>query len=127
MSEACCGEKSSRTRVCVTTASRPSQGLGRTRRLNCQGGTVMDLRTLLSKASHAQATGRNRSHSAAAGRARRNFLRTVATALFALVGFAAGPAATAHDDRGDRQHWVASWATSPAAYFVYVAPVPQNQ
>jgi lysophospholipase L1-like esterase len=33
------------------------------------------------------------------------------------------------DDDGDQgpQHWVASWATSPAAFFVYVAPLPQNQ
>ncbi len=26
-----------------------------------------------------------------------------------------------------RAHWAASWAASPAAYFQYVAPVPQNQ
>ena len=87
----------------------------------------MNLRTLLSKASHAQATAGIRSHFAAAGRGRRNFLRTAATALFALVSLAAGPAAIADNDRGDKQHWVASWATSPAAYFVYAAPVPQNQ
>jgi len=35
-------------------------------------------------------------------------------------------AAIAHD-RGGHTKWVASWATSPAAYFVYAAPVPQNQ
>ena len=28
---------------------------------------------------------------------------------------------------GNGQHWVASWATSPAAYYVYAAPIPQNQ
>ena len=31
------------------------------------------------------------------------------------------------DDHGGHSKWVASWATSPAAYFVYAAPVPQNQ
>lgn len=47
---------------------------------------------------------------------------------FAVAFFAAGAAgADRNDDRGEGQHWVASWATSPAAYFVYVAPVPQNQ
>ena len=39
--------------------------------------------------------------------------------------------AAADDERfGDRDggsHWVATWATSPAAYFVYAAPLPQNQ
>ena len=28
---------------------------------------------------------------------------------------------------GDRPHWVASWVTSPAAYFEYTAPATQNQ
>ena len=74
-----------------------------------------------------QAPTRSHSHFALQGKGRRHFLRTVTIALFALVSFAAGPAAIAHDDRGDNQHWVASWATSPAAYFVYAAPVPQNQ
>jgi lysophospholipase L1-like esterase len=42
-----------------------------------------------------------------------------------------GPAAIADQGNGTEdatnQHWVASWATSPAAYFVYIAPVPQDQ
>src|SRR6185503_16995499 len=47
---------------------------------------------------------------------------------FTLAGGAAlsFTAAIAHD-RGGHSKWVASWATSPAAYFVYAAPVPQNQ
>src|SRR6266480_6645466 len=58
--------------------------------------------------------------------ARRHF--SAAVALLALLSLGIAPAALAdrNDDRGP-QHWVASWATSPAAYFVYVAPVPQNQ
>ena len=56
----------------------------------------------------------------------------------ALLAFAVAGTATAsipsafaadsddHDDGGST-HWVASWATSPASYFVYAAPVPQNQ
>jgi lysophospholipase L1-like esterase len=31
-----------------------------------------------------------------------------------------------HEHDGNAQ-WVATWATSPAAYFVYTSPVPQNQ
>ena len=60
--------------------------------------------------------------------ARRHFLESAVAALFALLSLGIAPAALADrdDDRG-RQHWVASWATSPAAFFVYVAPVPQNQ
>ena len=59
---------------------------------------------------------------------RRTLLKCAAGALLALLGLGIVPAARAHDDddRG-RQKWVASWATSPAAYFVYVAPLPQNQ
>ena len=62
--------------------------------------------------------------------ARRHFLESAAAALLALLSFGIAPAALADrdDDQGRApQHWVASWATSPAAYFVYVAPVPQNQ
>src|SRR2546427_259707 len=62
--------------------------------------------------------------------ARRHFLESAAAALLALLSFGIAPAALAdrdHDQGRDPQHWVASWATSPAAYFVYVAPVPQNQ
>src|SRR5204862_1489065 len=62
--------------------------------------------------------------------ARRHFLESAAAALLALLSFGIAPGALA--DRGDDQgrnpqHWVASWATAPAAYFVYAAPVPQNQ
>jgi lysophospholipase L1-like esterase len=59
---------------------------------------------------------------------RRTFLESAAVALLALLSLGIVPAALAddNDDQG-RQQWVASWATSPAAYFVYVAPVPQNQ
>src|SRR5882724_7352285 len=62
---------------------------------------------------------------------RRMFLGTAAATLLALIGLATGSAAVAGDDhnqdQGRNSHWVASWATSPAAFFVYVAPVVQNQ
>src|SRR5438445_13861372 len=62
--------------------------------------------------------------------ARRHFLESAAAALLALLSFGVAPPALAdrdHDQGRDPQHWVASWATSPAASFVYLAPVPQNQ
>jgi lysophospholipase L1-like esterase len=62
--------------------------------------------------------------------ARRRFFGTAAAVLIGLGSFAMGPSALGDND-DDRErgplHWVASWATSPAAYFVYAAPVPQNQ
>jgi lysophospholipase L1-like esterase len=87
----------------------------------------MKLRIPLFKASDAQATADNQSHLARGGKARRHFLRTAATVLFAVVTFGISPVAIADHDRGNERHWVASWATSPAAYFVYAAPIPQNQ
>jgi len=36
------------------------------------------------------------------------------------------PSAVA-EGRNESMKWVASWATSPASYYVYAAPVPQNQ
>jgi lysophospholipase L1-like esterase len=61
----------------------------------------------------------------------RHSFRTAAAALFAVATLAIGPAAIADQGRGTddntNRHWVASWATSPAAYYVYAAPVPQNQ
>ena len=55
-------------------------------------------------------------------------------ALMALVIIGAAlssvPTAMADDGEnhhGNGKHWVATWATSPAAYFVYASPVPQNQ
>ena len=62
--------------------------------------------------------------------ARRSFLKSSAAALLALLSLGIVPAALAdNDDDHDqgRKQWVATWATSPAAYFVYVAPLPQNQ
>jgi lysophospholipase L1-like esterase len=47
--------------------------------------------------------------------------------MFAIIILGIAPAALADRDDNEGRHWVASWATSPAAYFVYVAPVPQNQ
>ena len=63
-------------------------------------------------------------------RARRSFLISSTVTLLAVLALGIVPAALA--DRGDhrdhgRPQWVATWATSPAAYFVYVAPLPQNQ
>ena len=53
---------------------------------------------------------------------RREFLSKAAATLFVIATLAIGSVAIANDD-----HWVASWATSPAAFFVYTAPVVQNQ
>jgi len=58
---------------------------------------------------------------------RRRFFGTVAGALFVVGSLASVPGALAQSGPGNRPHWVASWATSPAAYFVYAAPIPQNQ
>jgi hypothetical protein len=73
----------------------------------------------------------NPSRHARRGSERRHFLRTTATVLVAIVSLAVGPAAIADQGRGTgnnaNQQWVASWATSPAAYFVYAAPIAQNQ
>ena len=50
-----------------------------------------------------------------------------------MMAFAAGAVLSIPAVAGDRDDndwsskWVASWATSPAAYYVYAAPVPQNQ
>ena len=49
-----------------------------------------------------------------------------AAVLLAVLALGAAPVARADDDEGQR-HWAASWATSPAAYFVYVPPLTQNQ
>jgi lysophospholipase L1-like esterase len=55
-------------------------------------------------------------------------LRIVAATVFvAMVSLATGPDPTAAQGRGANEHWVATWATSPAAYFVYAAPIVQNQ
>ncbi len=54
---------------------------------------------------------------------RRRWIQGIAAA--AVLGF--GPVVHADNDRDDRgrsHHWVASWATSPATFFVYTAPVP---
>jgi lysophospholipase L1-like esterase len=57
--------------------------------------------------------------------------RRIAVTLRALLCAAAvlviGLAATAADLQDRNKQWVASWSTSPAAYFVYVPPVVQNQ
>ncbi len=55
--------------------------------------------------------------------------RSLLVATLAVGTLMSLPAAIAgeRDDHGGRLKWVASWATSPAAYFVYSAPVPQNQ
>jgi len=45
----------------------------------------------------------------------------ISIACVLIVGVAAA------QRNGSRPHWVASWVTSPAAYFVYTAPATQNQ
>src|SRR5690348_3596267 len=91
----------------------------------------MTERTSLFNGSHTRAT---REHTARLGRGgteRRRCLRTVAPVLLVIVSLAIGPAAIADQGRGNdsstNQHWVASWATSPASYFVYAAPIAQDQ
>jgi lysophospholipase L1-like esterase len=87
----------------------------------------MNFRMRLLSFSDSQAKVDKPSRFAHTGKARRLFFRVVATALFGLVSFGIAPIAVAANDHGNGPHWVASWATSPAAYFVYAAPVPQNQ
>jgi len=53
--------------------------------------------------------------------------RALLTLAIAAGAALSAPAAMADDDHGGNQKWVATWATSPAAYYVYAAPVPQNQ
>lgn len=52
-----------------------------------------------------------------------------ASVSFTVCGLLVAQAALAQRDDANRNgpHWAATWATSPAAYFVYAAPVPQNQ
>src|SRR4051812_47090856 len=57
--------------------------------------------------------------------------RTVPVSWLRLLWVAGGltiglMAAGAHAQNRNTE-WITSWATAPAAYFVYVAPVPQNQ
>jgi hypothetical protein len=56
-------------------------------------------------------------------------LRSVIGAAIVTVGLASVSLAGNGNGNGngDGQHWVASWATSPAAYLVYTPPIPQNQ
>jgi lysophospholipase L1-like esterase len=89
----------------------------------------MKMRIALLTSESAPASDDGPSNAAPAAGSRRRFFGTVAGALFALGSFAAAPAALAEPEGGnrDRPHWVASWATSPAAYYVYAAPIRQNQ
>jgi hypothetical protein len=52
-------------------------------------------------------------------------LRSLPISLVATLGLVAVSVSTyADNDRDGGQHWVATWATAPATFFVYVAPVP---
>jgi lysophospholipase L1-like esterase len=54
--------------------------------------------------------------------------RVVLTLAVAAGAAFAVPLVWADDrEEGANSHWVASWATSPAAFFVFTSPVPQNQ
>lgn len=45
--------------------------------------------------------------------------------VLAIVTLGVRPVAMAYDQSGDQgQHWVATWATSPATFFQYVPPTP---
>lgn len=62
--------------------------------------------------------------------ARALFKRCAAIALIAfapLASHAADVALNRVGSPGGNSIWAASWATSPASYFVYAAPIPQNQ
>src|ERR1051326_7796376 len=89
----------------------------------------MKLSIPLFSGSDTRPTRDNTSRPPGGGTEPRHFFRTSATVLVAVLTLAIGPAAIADQGAGNgtNQHWVASWATSPAAYFVYAAPVAQNQ
>ncbi len=57
--------------------------------------------------------------------------RSIPVSLVRALGAAAiltiAWVAVAADAPDRNKHWATSWSTSPAAYFVYAAPVPQNQ
>src|SRR5262245_43868352 len=53
--------------------------------------------------------------------ARSTLVTALSIACVLIVGVAAA------QRTGNRPHWVASWVTSPAAYFEYTAPAAQNQ
>jgi lysophospholipase L1-like esterase len=59
-------------------------------------------------------------------RSPRSFVGCVA-AIAAVTALSVASCARINDSSGGGQRWVASWATAPAAYFVYAAPVPQNE
>ena len=59
--------------------------------------------------------------------ARRRLSGSGAALLCAAVVITTGFIGVVADAQERNTQWVASWATSPAAYFVYAAPVPQNQ
>ena len=61
------------------------------------------------------------------GQARRRIPVSLAGVLCAAAILTTGLVAISADAQDRNRQWVTSWATSPAAYFVYVAPVPQNQ
>src|SRR5947209_948734 len=91
----------------------------------------MTQRISLFNGSQTRATAENAARLARGGTERRHFLRTIAPVVLAIVSLAISPVAIADQGRGTdnstNQHWAASWATSPASYFVYAAPIVQNQ
>jgi lysophospholipase L1-like esterase len=91
----------------------------------------MTHRISLFNGSQTRAAAENAARLARGGTDRRHFLRTIAPVVLAIVSLAISPVAIADQGRGTdnstNQHWAASWATSPASYFVYAAPIVQNQ
>src|SRR5689334_15238639 len=90
---------------------------------------LMPVRIPIFKRSATRATRHNSSHRDRTDR--RHLLATTATLFVVIASLAMGPTAIADQgggtDNSANGHWVASWATSPAAYFVYAAPIVQNQ
>jgi lysophospholipase L1-like esterase len=54
-------------------------------------------------------------------------LRAVAVAIGAALCAPIAMGADADVEHAGHLKWVASWATSPSSYFVYAAPIPQNE
>jgi lysophospholipase L1-like esterase len=57
----------------------------------------------------------------------RRAVLAMAVAGTAFVSISGPVAAQDNSAQANGRHWAASWATAPASYYVYSAPIPQNQ